>query len=117
MAIGIHNEYFGARFLTPDTLTDLGNQSSSILMATRVLILVKTMIINKDFLVDLLGKYSPLIKSLVKVVIVAGVIRSSLLTNTKLARVFGQRPNVSFFALHFGDDLVCPDNFPEAERV
>jgi hypothetical protein len=117
VAIGIHNEYFGAHFLTPDTLTELGNQRSNVLMATRWLVLVKSMIINEDFLMDLLEKYSLLIKSLVKVVIVAGFIRSSLLTNTKLARIFGQRPNVTFVTLHFGDDMVCTDNFPEADHA
>ncbi|KAJ5370947.1 uncharacterized protein N7496_007039 [Penicillium cataractarum] len=117
MALGIHNEYFGANFLTPDTLTDLGNDGSDILTATRVLVLVKSVIINESFLMDLLKKYSVAIESLVKVVIVAGVIRSSLMTNTKLARLFGQRPNVNFVTLHFTDDSGSPDDAPELENV
>lgn len=117
MALGIHNECFGANFLTPDTLTDFGNEGSDILMATRVLVLVKSVIINENFLMDLLKKHSVLIESLVKVVIVAGVIRSSLLTNTKLARLFGQRPNVNFVTLHLADDLGSHGDAPEFESV
>jgi ABC-type glucose/galactose transport system permease subunit len=81
-------------------------------MTTRVLFLVKSVIIDETFLMDLMEKHSMLIESLMRVVIVAGVIYSPVLTKTKLARLVGQKSNISFVTLHFADDLDYPNDAP-----
>lgn len=112
MAFGIQSEFVGSQLLPPDTLKEPGKHSRRILMTTRVLFLVKSVIIDETFLMDLMEKHSMLIESLMRVVIVAGVIYSPVLTKTKLARLVGQKSNISFVTLHFADDLDYPNDAP-----
>lgn len=117
MASGVHREFVGTQFLTPEALTTPSRQRNRILKATRVLVLVKSVIITEDFLMGLLHKHGAWIDSLMKIVIVAGTIFAPVLANTLLARIFGQIPHASFVTLHCADVLDCPEDAPEVERV
>lgn len=120
MACGIHSEFAGtsAQLLSPNALAAYDHPTNRILTATRVLVLVKSVIITEDFLLKLLHRHGPWMETLQQIIVISGVISAPVLERSLLARIVGRMPHARFATMHLAEMMNCDvDACPEAEYV